>query len=147
MSHRLALIVLATLLVSVIPSTLPSLVQTTRLASSFFGKPWNQRRRAIFGDYYSELRKVRAVVPEKAGVALIPRRPEDGDAAMFMVYHLYPRASRVFWSWPAYEKNEHEGLDRSVPPAPWIIEIDQSKRPVLKVFRRTANTYAEVPLP
>lgn len=132
------------LLIPLVAASAPRLRDHLRLAHELSGKPWSIRRTIIFGDYYSALREVRRIIPEEATVALVPKRPDDGDTAMFSVYHLYPRASRVFWSLSAYYRNEHEGVDRKTPRPEWVVVIDHSSRPIMTILRDESGTLREV---
>ena len=91
------------LLVPLVIASGPKLLETARLALSLRGRPWNERRQIVFGAY-SDVVAISAGIPAGDPVALIPRRPEDRDVAMFSVYHFYPRPARVYFSTDEWQK-------------------------------------------
>jgi hypothetical protein len=118
--RRLILAIAA--LVLVVPLVIesgPALLFTTRLALSLRGKTWEERRQVAFGGYYRDVVALNRTLPAGASVALIPRRPEDRDVAMFSVYHFYPRPARVYFSVDEWHK---------APEHPrYVVFVDHSK--------------------
>lgn len=125
----------------------PALYRKAAVATSLLGKPWNQRRTIILGSWYRDIREVRKIVGPDEAIAIIPRRPEDRDVAVFAIYHLYPRAVRLFWSFPDWQRNLHEGVDRSRPPADWIITVNQAQTPMIQLMRHDRGRFEVIPLP
>ena len=107
--RRLILAIAA--LVLVVPLVIesgPELLSMARLALSLRGKTWDERRQVILGAYYRDAVALNRTLPPGAAVALIPRRPEDRDVAMFSVYHFYPRPARVYFSVEEWQRaREH----------------------------------------
>jgi hypothetical protein len=109
-------------LVLVVPLVIasgPELLFTTRLALSLRGKTWDERRLVIFGDYYRDVVALNRALPAGEAVALIPRRPEDRDVAMFSVYHFYPRPARVYFSVAEWQKARERPR--------YVVFVDHSK--------------------
>lgn len=102
--RRLILAIAAlVLIVPLVIASGPGLLRTARLALSMRGKPWSERRQIVFGAY-SDVVAISGSLPAGEAVALIPRRPEDRDVAMFSVYHFYPRPARVYFSVDEWQK-------------------------------------------
>ena len=102
----------------------PQLLYTTRLALSLRGKPWSERRQIVFGDYYPAVVAINRAVPANETIALIPKRPEDRDVAMFSVYHFYPHPARVYFTVDEWQKA------RARPR--WVVWVDHGKLEVAK---------------
>lgn len=95
--RRLILVIAALILiVPLVVASGPELLQTARIALVLRGKPWNERRQIVFGGYYGDVVTISRTIPPNETIALIPRRPEDRDVAMFSVYHFYPHPARVY---------------------------------------------------
>jgi hypothetical protein len=123
--RRLILVIAAlVLIVPLVIASGPELLFTTRLALSLRGKPWSERRQIVFGGYYQSIIAVDRAIPPGAAVALIPKRPEDRDVAMFSVYHFYPRSARVYFSVDEWQKADDRPL--------WIVFVDHAKLEVAK---------------
>jgi hypothetical protein len=144
--RALATLFVILLLAPFVYSSTPQLWKISRLSVALMTKPWHQRRTIILGPWYADIREIRRIIPEAEYVAVIPRRPEDLDAAVFAIYHLYPRSTRLFRSWPDWQQNQHEGLDRSVPPPSWIVVVNGTKTPALEVTHYVNGEYLKVPL-
>ena len=123
--RRLILVIAAlVLIVPLVIASGPELLFTTRLAFSLRGKSWDQRREIVFGDYYRDVVAIRRTISQNETIALIPRRPEDRDVAMFSVYHFYPHPARVYLTESEWEK---------APDHPrWIVWVDHGKLEVAK---------------
>lgn len=118
--RRLVLVIAAIILiVPLVLASGPGLLQTARLSLALLGKPWGERRLIVFGDYYSEAVAISRGLPAGDAVALIPRRPEDRDVAMFSVYHFYPRPARVYLSVDEWQKASERPR--------WVVFVDHGK--------------------
>lgn len=103
--RRLVLAIAALVLIMpLVVESGPELLRTWRLSLALRDKPWSERRQIVFGDYYAAAVAIGRSLPAGDAVALIPRRPEDRDVAMFSVYHFYPRPARVYFSVDEWEK-------------------------------------------
>ena len=123
--RRLILVLAAiVLVVPLFIASGPSLLWTTRLALSLRGRPWSVRRQIVLSDYYPEVVAISRGLPAGEAVALIPKRPEDRDVAMFCVYHFYPRPARVYSSVGEWQK----ASDRPR----WVVLVDRFKLEVQK---------------
>ena len=123
--RRLTLAIAAlVLIVPLVIASGPRLFQTWRLALALRGKPWSERRQIVFGDYYPEAIAINRSLPAGEAVALIPKRPDDRDVAMFSVYHFYPRPARVYFGIGEWQK----ASDRPH----WIVFVDHGKLEVPK---------------
>jgi hypothetical protein len=112
------------LIVPLVIASAPQLLYTTRLAWSLRGKSWDQRRQIVFGDYYPATVAISRTVPADEIIALIPKRPEDRDVAMFSVYHFYPHPARVYFTVDEWRK----ARDRPR----WVVWVDRGKLEVTK---------------
>ena len=102
--RRLLLAIAAfVLIVPLVIASGPELLKTAQLALSLRGKPWSERRQIVFGAY-ADVVAIDRSIPAGEPIALIPRRPEDRDVAMFSVYHFYPRPARVYFSVEEWQK-------------------------------------------
>ena len=123
--RRLILVIAAlVLIVPLVIASGPELRYTARLALSLRGESWDQRRQIVFGGYYRDVEAIRRTIPPNETIALIPRRPEDRDVAMFSVYHFYPHAARVYLTESEWE---------NAPDRPRrIVWVDHGKLEVAK---------------
>ncbi len=95
--RRLFLVIAALILiVPLVVASAPGLLQTARIALALRGKPWSERRQIVFGGYYGDVVSISRTIPANETIALIPKRPEDRDVAMFSAYHFYPHPARVY---------------------------------------------------
>jgi hypothetical protein len=131
---RRSLLVIGALLL-VVPSVLlsaPRLLDDLRLAAALRNEPWPERRAIIFGPYYTALADVNRSVPGNEAVALVTRRPEDRDVAMFTVYQFFPRTARVYPNLAA------------VTGVRWAVVIDQSATPMMTLLHQADGQWREV---
>jgi hypothetical protein len=123
--RRLILLIAALILiVPLVIASAPQLRYTARLGWSLRGKSWDHRRQIVLGGYYSDVMTIRRAISANEAIALIPRRPEDRDVAMFSVYHFYPHPARVYFTVDEWQK---------APDRPrWIVWVDRGKLEVAK---------------
>jgi hypothetical protein len=136
---RRSLLVIGVLLL-VVPSVLlsaPRLLDDLRLAAALRTEPWPERRSIIFGPYYAALADVNRSIPGNDAVALVPRRPEDRDVAMFTVYQFFPRTARVYPNLAAVTDGES-------PQPRWAVVIDQSATPMMTLLHQADGQWREV---
>ena len=124
MRRLIAPIAALVLIVPLVIASGPGLAYTTRLAWSLRGKSWDQRRQIVFGDYYPAAGAISRTVPANETIALIPKRPEDRDVAMFSVYHFYPHPARVYLTVSDWEKARERPR--------WVVWVDHGKLEVVK---------------
>jgi len=82
------------------------LVANARTAWAMRSFSHDDRRAFVYGEWYREVQRIRASVPENASVDIVMADADARDVAVFAGAALAPRDCRFFAGWDAFRRRE-----------------------------------------
>jgi hypothetical protein len=148
MTYRkvLASMLLVSLQASVIWYGAPPLFHLARLARSLVPLSSAQRCDELFGSWYVEAKRLRAVIPRDAVVDIVMVSPSARDIAVLGGATLQPCRCQYFDGWTAWQRREramflhderaaNAAPDVPVRPAQVVIEVNPAATPAFRLTR------------
>ena len=104
---------LAVVLLSMVWTTGPRLLDLVRQGGRLWGLEPEERRRQVFGPFYESVQRINATAPQGEPLAVVVERKEDLGAALFFNYWAFPRRTRLYVGLEPY-RHETSGPRRIV---------------------------------